>query len=282
MTSKKNQRSQVILLTGAASGIGAASARLAVELGHSVMLADININGARSVAASLGERAAALELDIRSPEQWSLALEETTQRFGPIDILINNAAIVCTGFARDVPLEDHQRTIDINFMGPLKGILAGINYFKKQGRGHIVTVCSMTSFLPFPGIASYGASKHALRAFHHAVALEERNSPIDFTILHPTATETPMLEQEASDDAASLAFVADAVTPDFVAKTLFTAIRKKSVEVFMPPEQAAAIRMLGTNQKKMRELVETMEAIGRDSQLARRAAKGMHDPVQIA
>ncbi|MEW6347265.1 MAG: SDR family oxidoreductase [Pseudomonadota bacterium] len=272
MTVRKTQKSKVILLTGAASGIGAASAKLAVALGHSVMLADINIEGARKVAASLGERAAAIELDIRSSGQWERAFDATVDKFGPVDILINNAAIVCTGFARDVPLADHQRTIDVNFMGPLTGILTAVRRFKEQGHGHIVTVCSMTSFLPFPGIASYGASKHALRAFHHAVSLEERNGPIDFTILHPTSTETPMLEQEEKDDATSLAFVSEAVTPDFVAETLFTAIRKKSVEVHMPPEQARSIRMLGTDPKKMRKLIETMEMIGRDTQLARRAA----------
>jgi NAD(P)-dependent dehydrogenase (short-subunit alcohol dehydrogenase family) len=267
----KGKKSQVFLLTGAASGIGAASARLAVSLGHSVMLADVNIDDARKVAASLGDQAAAIKLDIRSPEQWEDAFDATIAAFGRLDVLVNNAAIVCTGYARDVPLEQHQRTIDTNFMGPVTGTLAVLKRFREQGYGHVVTVCSMTSFLPFPGIATYGASKHALRAFHHAIALEERHSPIDFTILHPTATETPMLEQEARDDAASLAFVADAVTPEFVAETLLTAIRKKSVEVFMPPDQAHAVRMLGTNPKKMRELFETMEAIGRDAQLARRA-----------
>lgn len=272
----KSQKQQVILLTGAASGIGAASARLAVSLGHQVMLADVNIEDARIIAESLGENAAAVNLDIRSSAQWEKALDATIKRFGRLDVLVNNAAIVVTGYARDVPLEHHQRTMETNFMGPVTGTLAALRRFREQGYGHVVTVCSMTAFLPFPGIASYGASKQALRAFHHALALEERHSPIHFTIVHPTSTETPMLEQEAQDDAASLAFVSDVVTPEFVAETLLTAIRKKSVEVFMPPEQARAIRMLGTDPKKMRKLLDTMETIGKDAQLARRAAGGTH------
>lgn len=272
MKTSRKSASKVILLTGAASGIGAASARHATSLGHKVMLADINGDGARAVADALGSAAAAIDIDIRSEKQWDLAFQATVSRFGRVDILINNAAIVCTGLARDVSITDHQRTIDVNFMGPLRGMLAALRHFKAQGHGHIVTVCSMTSFMPFPGIASYGASKQALRAFHHAVALEERNSSIDFTIVHPTATETPMLEQEAQDDAASLAFVTEPVTPELVAETIFKAIGKKSIEVCMPPEQARAIRSLGTDARRLRSLVDTMTTIGMDSQRARRAA----------
>ncbi|CAD5201545.1 SDR family NAD(P)-dependent oxidoreductase [Pseudomonas sp. FEN] len=266
----KKKKPQVILLTGAASGIGAASATHAISLGYSVMLADINLQGARELAASLGEKACAIGLDICSATQWDQAIEKTYDHFGQLDILINNAAIVCTGYARDVPLEQHQRTLNTNFMGPLTGTLAVLKRFNEQGHGHIVTVCSMTSFMPFPGIASYGASKQALRAFHHALALEERHGPVNFTILHPTSTETPMLEQEAQDDAASFAFASESVTPEFVAETLFKAIKKKTVEVFMPPEQARAIRMLGTDPKKMRTLFDTMEEIGKQAQQTRR------------
>ncbi len=268
----RKKKPQVILLTGAASGIGAASARHAISLGHSVLLADINLKGARELAASLGERAHAVELDICSAAQWERALDTAYRHFGQLDILINNAAIVCTGYARDVSLEQHQRTLNTNFMGPLTGTLATLKRFREQGHGHVVTVCSMTAFMPFPGIASYGASKQALRAFHHALALEERHGPVHFTILHPTATETPMLEQEAQDDAASFAFATESVTPEFVAETLFKAIRKKSIEVFMPPEQARAVRMLGTDPKKLRNLFDTMEEIGKQTQQARRSA----------
>ncbi|CRM49012.1 short-chain dehydrogenase [Pseudomonas sp. 2822-15] len=270
----KKKNNQVMLLTGAASGIGAATAKLAISQGYRVMLADINSKGARELAASLGVNAGAVGLDICSEKQWTNAIEATISKFGQLDILVNNAAIVYTGYARDVPLAQHQRTLDTNFMGPLTGTLAVLKQFNEQGHGHIVTVCSMTAFMPFPGIASYGASKQALRAFHHALALEERHGPIDFTILHPTSTETPMLEQEANDDASSFAFASEPVTAEFVAQTLLTAIKKKSIEVFMPPEQARAVRMLGTDPKKMRALFDTMEEIGRQSQRARRAEAG--------
>jgi short-subunit dehydrogenase len=128
----------------------------------------------------------------------------------------------------------------------------------------------MTSFLPFPGIASYGASKHALRAFHHALALEERHSPVHFTIVHPTATETPMLEQEEKDDSCAFAFVADPVTPEVVADTILIAIKKRSVEACMPPEQARPVARLGTDPKRLRKMYDQIEAIGKHAQRERR------------
>ncbi|BDB20828.1 hypothetical protein cym2001_41930 [Pseudomonas sp. CYM-20-01] len=107
----------------------------------------------------------------------------------------------------------------------------------------------MTAFMPIPGIASYRASKQALRAFHHALALEERHGPVNFTILHPTSTQTLMLEQEAQHGASAFAFASEPVTAEFVAQTLFKAIKKNPLKC-MPPEQARAIRMLGPTRKK--------------------------------
>jgi NAD(P)-dependent dehydrogenase (short-subunit alcohol dehydrogenase family) len=267
---KSSIKPLVFLVTGAASGIGAAVARKLAGQGHSVALADINAAGAGAVAAELGENAFALELDITSEKSWNHALDATLARFKRLDVLINNAAIVVTGNARAVSLDMHQRTIDTNFMGPLKGMLLVLPRFIEQGSGHLVTVCSMTSFLPFPGIASYGAGKHALRAFHHALALEERHSPVHFTIVHPTATETPMLEQEEKDDSCAFAFVAEPVTADAVADTILTAIKKKSVEVCMPPEQARSVARLGTDPKRLRKMYDQIEEIGKHAQRERR------------
>lgn len=267
-----NTKSGVMFITGGASGIGAAIAKLAVARGHKVVVTDINGAGAWAVAADLGDAALAVELDIFSAPMWDAALDAAWARFGRVDVLVNNAGIVHPGFSRDVPLELHQQTLNVNFMGPLIGIQKVLPRFKKQGSGHVATVCSMTAFLPFPGIASYAASKHALRAFHHAVALEERNGPIDFTIVHPTSTETPMLEKEAQSDAMALAFAGSSVSAEFVADVVLTAIEKKKVEVFMPPERAALVRRIGTSPRSLLKMVERNEAVGAEKLKARRAA----------
>lgn len=271
---KSSKTSKSLLLTGGASGIGAAAARLAVERGHRVLIADIDAAGAQAVAASIGEGASATALDITRADQWERALDQAWSLFGGLDVLINNAAVVHPGRAASVPVEAHQHTLDVNFMGPVKGMLAALPRFKAQGSGQLVTVCSMTAFLPFPGIASYAASKHALRAFHHGLALEERDGPVRFTIIHPTSTETPMLEEEARHDDVALAFAGSAVTPAFVAEVILDAMEKKAVEIFMPPERARTVRLLGTSPRAMRKMVERGEAVGLAKLQARRAARG--------
>jgi NAD(P)-dependent dehydrogenase (short-subunit alcohol dehydrogenase family) len=258
------------LITGAASGIGAATAELLAGRGDRVVIADVNVGAAEQVASRLGPDAIAVELDITSESAWEVALDETAARFGSLDVLVNNAGIVETGYARDVSVGRHQRTISTNFMGPLTGTLAALRRFRTQGHGHIVTVCSMTAFLPFPGLASYAASKHALRAFHHAVAIEERHTPIDFTLIHPTATETPMLEQEAQDESSAFAFVATSVSASFVAETIVMAIDNKTREIFMPPDGADDIIRLGVRPDELLEIFDGAEQFGRDVQRRRR------------
>jgi NAD(P)-dependent dehydrogenase (short-subunit alcohol dehydrogenase family) len=258
------------LVTGAASGIGAATAALLAARGDRVVVADINDAAAAELVSTLGPEAIALELDITSESDWEAALNATAARFGTLDVLVNNAGIVETGFARDVSVERHQRTISTNFMGPLTGTLAALRRFRAQGHGHVVTVCSMTAFLPFPGLASYAASKHALRAFHHAVSIEERHSSIAFTIVHPTSTETPMLEQEAADDSSAFAFVTPSVSASFVAETIVAAIDDKAVEVCMPPESADGIKRLGLRPEKLLAIFDDAEQLGRDTQRQRR------------
>jgi NAD(P)-dependent dehydrogenase (short-subunit alcohol dehydrogenase family) len=258
------------LITGGASGIGAATAALLAGRGDRIVVADINVAAAAALASTLGSDTIALELDITSEHGWEVALDATVARFGALDVLVNNAGIVETGFARDVSVERHRRTISTNFMGPLTGTLAALRRFRAQGHGHIVTVCSMTALLPFPGLASYAASKHALRAFHHSVAIEERHSSIGFTIVHPTSTETPMLEQEARDDSSAFAFVTASVSPAVVAQTIVTAIDGKADEVFMPPESADDVMNLGMHPEKLLAVFDHAEQFGRDTQSQRR------------
>lgn len=261
-----------MMITGGASGIGASLARQAAAAGYQVVIADIDDGRARDVAHGIGKTARAVRLDICSSDQWEAVLDEVWRLYGGLDILVNNAAVVHTGYAREVPIWAHQQVMDTNFMGPVRGMLAALPRFKAQGRGHLVTICSMTGFLPFPGLASYAAAKHALRAFHHALVLEERTSPVKFTIIHPTATETPMLEKEAEDDALALAFAGQSMSADAAAEIILAAIEKKAVEVFIPPERGKVVKRVGTSPRSLRKLIERNEVIGAQ-RLAERRAK---------
>lgn len=270
----QEKESRTVLITGGASGIGKATALLMASNGWKVAIADIDKAGAESVAkACEGAAAFAVPLDIRSERQWRRALDLAWKRFGHLDVLINNAAVVHTGYAREIPVELHADTMNTNFIGPLTGMMTALPRFKKQGHGHLVTIASMTSFIPFPGLSTYAAAKHALRAFHLAVALEERASGLDFTIVYPSSTETPMLEKEAQNDATKMAFAGNSVGPDVMADVILQAIARKKMEVYYPPERGKVVRRVGVSVKALSEMVERNEVIGAEKLRARRAAR---------
>ena len=269
---KTNRDRKVMLVTGGASGIGAAIAGLAVEQGHRVAIGDIDFAGASALASRLGADALAIRLDICSGESWKNAVEATCRHFGNLDVLVNNAGVAHPGPAKDVAVELHEHTLRVNAIGPMLGALAVIPYFRERGAGHIATVCSMTSFLALPGLVSYAASKHALRAMHFGLALEERGSPIDFTIVHPGATETPMLEQEAEKGVVA-AFSRVPASPREIAAIILKAIRQKKIEVCIPAARGKVVKAIGTNPRRLFEVMEKNEEIGARMLAERRAAR---------
>jgi short-subunit dehydrogenase len=268
----------VIFITGAASGIGAALAKLFVYRGDSVVLADINYPGVQTLAQELGRNAHPLCLDVRSDEEWQQTLNAAWEHFGQVDVLINNAATLFPGYARDLPLSQHRMTLDVNVMGPVTGMLAILPRFKSQGYGHLVTVASMTSFIPFPGLASYAAGKHALRAFHHSLALEERSSPIKFTIFHPASVETAMLDAQiaAKDLSTALAFSEKSYTARHVAELIIKAMDENALETVMPARLGRLTRFAAGLPKQFRKILIQGETKGR-SALAQRQVNSSDD-----
>jgi NAD(P)-dependent dehydrogenase (short-subunit alcohol dehydrogenase family) len=229
---------QAVFVTGAASGIGAAVARIAARRGYRVMIADVNGPAAAELAAELAAEfkndVESVVLDVRDADSWDAALASTVERFGSLDVLVNNAGIIHTGNARDLSLAQHRDIVEVNLLGTITGVLTALPLMSAQGRGHIVNVCSMTSFLPLTGYSTYGATKHGMRAFHHSVAIEERDGPVTFSIIHPPSTRTPMLAQEMADPSSVIAFAEKSHSPEEIAEQVVDAIAKKPVEVVFP------------------------------------------------
>jgi 3alpha(or 20beta)-hydroxysteroid dehydrogenase len=162
------------------------------------MLADLQIDKARALAAELGDRADAVELDVRDLEAWQAAVAATQARFGKLNVLCNIAGISEPGNVVDGTLDTWQRTIDINLNGPFYGCRAAIPAMTESGEpGAIVNIGSMIALRAASFVAAYSASKAGLLGLTRSIALDcaERGLPIRANMVHPGAIRTPMYER---------------------------------------------------------------------------------------
>ena len=186
---------KVALITGAARGQGEAEARLFVAEGARVVLGDVRDELGEKVAASLGEAARYVPLDVTREDPWQRAVALAESEFGRLDVLVNNAGIVGDyAPAERCTLESYQRTIAVNQIGPFLGMKAAIPAMRRAGGGSIVNVGSVAGLYGIPNLVAYAASKWALRGMTKSVALEVGKDNIRVNSLHPGSVDTPMMD----------------------------------------------------------------------------------------
>jgi 3(or 17)beta-hydroxysteroid dehydrogenase len=204
---------KVVFITGAASGIGAATARLAAAEGAVVVLADRDTRGAE-VAASIGPAAEFLELDVSSEPSWQAAFAHVEQRFGRLDVLVNAAGINPSTTIVDTSIEDWRRAFSVNADGVFLGCKHGVTLMTAKGTaGAIVNVASPMGIKPWATLIAYSASKAAVLNLTNSVALfcVQENNGIRCNAVVPGAVHTAMMErylQSTPDPAAALAGLA--------------------------------------------------------------------------
>ncbi len=186
---------KIAVVTGAASGIGYASARLLVEEGANVVLTDIAKAG-EAVAAGLGRRASFRALDVTSEEQWTTVLGETVHRFGRIDILVNNAGVASLSDVESTTAAEWRRVHAVNLDGPFLGCKHAVGAMKGTGGGSIINVSSIAGIVGHHSLAAYCSSKGGLRLLTKSVALHcaRQGYGIRCNSVHPSFAATPMLD----------------------------------------------------------------------------------------
>ncbi len=188
---------KVALISGAAGGIGAASARLLAKEGAAVMIADILEEQGQATAiriAEAGGRAQFIRLDVTDAEEWRWALKHTVDNFGRLDILVNNAGVSHRTGVEDTTTEAWDRVMDVNVKGVFLGTQVAIPEMRKAGGGSVINISSIYGIVGSPVSASYHASKGAVRIFTKSAAVQYANEKIRVNSVHPGYVDSPMTQ----------------------------------------------------------------------------------------
>ena len=184
---------KVALITGAAQGIGEGIARVFVEHGATVLLADIQPELGESLAGELGEAATFLRLDVRDERAWQQAIADIIARHGRLDILVNNAGTGIAGPIEQTGFADHRRVVELNLDAVWLGIRSAVAAMAAGGGGSIINISSIDGLVGVPHLSSYVATKFAVTGMTRSLAMELGGRNIRVNSIHPGIIETPLL-----------------------------------------------------------------------------------------
>lgn len=184
---------KVAIVTGGASGIGAAFAKRLHGEGGSVMIADLDIAKGEALAAALGERADFRKVDVADPDALVALAEETARHFGGIDILYNNAGIGNYGLTPDMPVEQWRRCLAVNLDAVFYGCRAVIPHMRARGGGAIVNTASASGLAADYGFTAYNAAKAGVINYTRCLAIDHARDGIRANSVCPGPVDTPIL-----------------------------------------------------------------------------------------
>ena len=201
----KKIRGKVVVITGASSGLGEAAARLLSARGATVVLGARRSDRLQSLADELsgsGGKALAVATDVTHRNQVKRLVDRAAEKFGRVDVMINNAGIMPRAPLERLTIDDWDRTIDVNIKGVLYGIAAALPHMKKQKSGHMIFVSSVAGHKIGPDFAVYAATKHAVRALAEGFRQEVKPYNIRTTIISPGAVATELPDSVTEPDIA--------------------------------------------------------------------------------
>jgi NAD(P)-dependent dehydrogenase (short-subunit alcohol dehydrogenase family) len=223
-------REQVIVITGASSGIGLVTAKQAAAQGACVVLAARNeqdLRGAVERIRAAGGRAIHVVADVSDPDQVDRIAEEAVREFGRINTWVNNAAVSMYGRLMETPVEDLRRQMDVNYWGQVYGSRAAVRHLRARG-GALINVGSALSDRAIPLQGNYCAAKHALKGFTDALRmeLEEEGVPISVTLVKPASIDTPFFEKAKTNIGVEPQPVPPVYAPEVVSEVILEAAQR--------------------------------------------------------
>ena len=219
---------QVLVITGASSGIGRATAVEAGRRGATVVLAARNVRGLHAAAAEVervGGTPHAVPTDVAEYAQVERLAAETVERFGRIDTWVNNAAVAMYATVEQATVEELVRVIQVDLMGQIYGIKAALPHLRRRGGGTIICVGSALSERAVPLQAPYVAAKHGLKGFTESLRmeLEREKTGINVTLIEPASINTPFFRHARSKLGVMPRPMPPAYEPELVAEAILVA-----------------------------------------------------------
>ncbi|QJC98359.1 Short-chain dehydrogenase/oxidoreductase YxnA [Bacillus mojavensis] len=289
----KKVKDQVIVITGATSGIGLVTARMAAEKGAKVVAAARNEEALQELVDEVkkkGHEAIYVKADVGKEEDVNRIAETAISTFGHFDTWVNNAAVSVFGHAMDVTTEDMKRVFDTNFWGPVYGTRAAVKHFTSRGGpGALINVGSLFGDRGTVIQSTYASAKFALHGWTESIRmeLEKEQAPVSVTLIHPGRIDTPYNEHARSYlDKQPAHYRSMIYPPEAAAEAILFAAEHPKRDMYIG-SQAKSIAMLGTLFPRLTDRL--MEKIMYYSQHAERPSKpreesalyhagyGMHD-----
>lgn len=224
---------KVVLITGASSGIGAAIARLFAREGARLALAARSVAKLRALAASLGANALAVPTDMTDRAAVRQMVQTTVERFGRLDILINNAGVGMYAPVATVSPEQLEKVVATNWLGPVYAIQSAVPHMRKQGGGQIINISSVAGKVAIPGMGAYCATKFALNALSDSLRMELAADRIQVITVCPGRIATPFVHN-AFRDPAFRPLPPNGISADRVARAVLRASLRGKREIVVP------------------------------------------------
>ena len=209
-----------ILITGAASGIGAGIAHELAAAGHHVIVSDLALDAAEATAADIrgkGGSAKAVALDVTSDDSVAAALAAISR---PVDVLVNNAGLQHVAPLEEFPMEKWDFLVQVMLTGAARTTRACLPGMRERGFGRIVNIGSIHSLVASKFKSAYVAAKHGLLGFSKVIALETADTDITINTVCPTYVKTPLVDKQIADQARTHGIPADKVVSDIMLKPM--------------------------------------------------------------
>ena len=190
---------KVWLITGCSTGFGRALAKEVLAQGGKVAVAARNTNDVADIIAGYEEQAVAVKLNVTKQDEIASAVQQTLEKFGQIDVLVNNAGIGYFGAIEESDEAEVRRMFEINFWGLANMTNAVLPQLRKQRSGHIVNIASIGGLMAFPGVGYYNATKFAVDGFSESLSKETAHLGIKVTIVAPSGFRTDWAGRSAND-----------------------------------------------------------------------------------